>query len=169
MVLSASSVATAAFYSFGASAGVAFYFNTHKVDAAVGAALGSLGWVLYSFVKESTGSEGQGYMAGAFAVAILAELLAFFIKHPATVFLVPGIIPLVPGGGIFTMMRAAVQGQLDESVKAGYSTLIAAGAIAFGVAAASSIARLFSAVVRNRQDKKLRKMTSSFSFPDSTE
>ena len=37
-------------------------------------------------------------------VSALAELLARLLKAPATIFLVIGIIPLVPGGGLYYTM-----------------------------------------------------------------
>ena len=84
------------------------------------------------------------YFAGAFSVAIASEFLAYLIKNPATVYLLPGLLPLVPGGGMFQTMRAAVSGNMDTALSLGYATLGAAGAIALGIAIASSIARLFS-------------------------
>jgi len=132
----------AALWSFGASACCAFYFNTDKIDSLIGGLLGSIGWVLYIVVLDQTGSTGESFLAGAFAVAFLSEVFAFFIRDPATVFLLPGLLPLVPGGGIFFMMRAAVEGELDVALHIGYETIIAAGAIALGIALASSAARI---------------------------
>ena len=45
---------------------------------------------------------------------------------------------------MFQTMRAAVSGNMDTALSLGYATLGAAGAIALGIAIASSIARLFS-------------------------
>ena len=165
--LSITDLIKAGLWACGASAGCAVYFNTRKEDIPFGAVLGALGWILYVIVKALTQSDGKGYIAGAFSVAVLAELYAVLLKRPATVFLVPGIIPLVPGAGIFNMMRMAVQGRLDESVAAGYNTLIAAGAIALGVAMASSLARLAQNIVKGRRDKKLRSIAGSVPYQDS--
>lgn len=144
------SIFFAALWSFGASAFCAFYFNTNKTDILWGGILGSLGWVLYSVIAINV-SQGTAYFLGAFVVAMLSEILAVIIKNPATVYLLPGLLPLVPGGGIFFMMRAAVQGDLSASIHNGYTTLVAAGAIALGIAMASSIARIASLIVKKRK------------------
>lgn len=138
-------------WGLGASGCCAVYFNAEKKDIVFGAILGALGWMIYRVCQSSAVSEALGYFTGAFAVAACAELLAVILRQPATVFLVPGIIPLVPGGGIFLMMRAAVQGKFSAALSAGYSTLIAAGAIALGIAIASSVARIISLTYCHRR------------------
>lgn len=152
--LTVSGVLLAAVWSFGASACSAFYFNTEKSAILWGGIIGSVGWVLYTVVLAKTGSAAQGYLAGSFAVALCSELFAFFTHNPATVYLLPGLLPLVPGGGIFYMMRFAVQGNLSESLHSGYTTLISAGAIALGIALASSAARIAALLKRQLTKKK---------------
>lgn len=140
----------AGFWSFGASACCAVYFNAEKKDVVFGAVLGSIGWVVFAAFKAGGGAEAFGYFAGAFAAAGSAEFLAVVMRRPATVYLVPGIIPLVPGGGIFYMMRAVVRGEFPEALSAGYGALAAAVAIALGIAIASSTARIITLAVKGR-------------------
>ena len=134
----------AALYAAGAAGFCAFYFNTNKYDVLWGAVLGALGWVSYLIVLKTGGSSMYAYFLGAFVVALLSEILATIIKNPATVYVLPGLLPLVPGGGMFQTMRAAVNGNMESALSLGFSTLGAAGAIALGIAIASSIARLIS-------------------------
>ncbi len=51
----------------------------------------------------------------AAVVTLYAEVLARVIKAPATVFLIPSIIPLVPGGRLYYTMRAIVDGDADSA------------------------------------------------------
>lgn len=150
--MSIQGIVLASLWSFGASACCSFYLNTNKTDIVWGGLLGALGWVLYVIVGVN-GSQGEAYFVGAFAVALVSEILAVIIKNPATVFLLPGLLPLVPGGGIFYMMRAAVQGDLEASLHTGYTTLVAAGAIALGIALASSLARIASLLIKKWSKK----------------
>lgn|SRR5574344_706566 len=153
--ITVSGILLAALWSFGASSCCAFYLNTGKTDIVWGGIIGSAGWVLYEIVLARTGSAAESYLAGSFAVAIFSEFVAVITHNPATVFLLPGLLPLVPGGGIFYMMRYAVQGNLAESLHEGYETLIAAGAIALGIALASSAARIGSLFKKNmNKDQK---------------
>jgi uncharacterized membrane protein YjjB (DUF3815 family) len=55
---------------------------------------------------------------------------------------VPGIIPLVPGGGMYETMLYSVWGNRAAASAAGFSTLSAAFAIAVALALVSSFFRL---------------------------
>lgn len=134
----------AALYAAGAAGFCAFYFNTNKYDVIWGGVLGALGWIVYLLVLKSGASSMYAYFLGAFSVALVSEILAIIIKNPATVYLLPGLLPLVPGGGMFQTMRSAVSGNMEGALSLGFATLGAAGAIALGIAIASSIARLIS-------------------------
>jgi uncharacterized membrane protein YjjB (DUF3815 family) len=148
--MSLEGVLLAAAWSFGASFCCAFYFNTNKYDILFGALLGAGGWVLYTLITAAGGSGSLGYLAGAFFVSLFSELFAIVIKNPATVYLLPGLLPLVPGGGMFQTMREAVQGHAEAALETGFVTGTAAGAIALGIALASSIARIWSLFMKNR-------------------
>jgi len=125
-------------FSAGAAGCCSIYLDTNKYDIIFGALLGGLGWITYLIISKM-GNGALAYLCGAFVVAILSEIIAVVTKNPATVYLLPGLLPLVPGGGMFQTMRAAVNGQMDFALSIGYNTLIAAGAIALGIATASSL------------------------------
>ena len=142
-------------WAFEASACCAFYFNAEKRDALIASVLAGVGWFLFCVFKLYSGHESFGCFCASFAVASGAEVFAVILKRPATVCLVPGIIPLVPGGGVFLMMRSAVQGDFSTSLSYGYGALGAAVAIALGIAIASSIAgTVRSAIAKRRSIKR---------------
>ncbi|MCR4940374.1 MAG: threonine/serine exporter family protein [Treponemataceae bacterium] len=129
----------AALWGGGASGFSSVYLHSKPLDILLGALCGAVGW----FVFTLTGGEGaSSYLAGAFTVAVLSELLGALLKTPATVYLLPGLLPLVPGGGMFLTMRSAVNGFMEEAASYAYTTLFAAGSIALGIALASSGRRL---------------------------
>ncbi len=159
-------VLLAGLWSFCASACYAFIFNAEKKDVIWGAVFGAAGWMLYTVVADKTGSQGWGYTVGAFAVASGSELCAAILNRPATVFLVPGVIPLVPGGGIYTMMHEAVQAHFDAAGEAGYATAIAAGTIALGIAVASSISHFVIKLMHRHQQRILERAEESVTDVD---
>lgn len=132
----------AAVWSAGASACFSVCLNSFRRDIFICSILGAIGWVLYLIVFYTTESLFRGYFIGAFSVAVFAEILASLQKKPATIFILPGLLPLVPGGGMFNTMEAALTGNLSKAGTLGYQTLGAAGAIALGIALASSAARI---------------------------
>ena len=68
--------------------------------------------------------------------------MARVMKAPATIFLIVGIIPLVPGGGLYYTMEALLSGDTALFAQTGLETAACAGAIAVGVSMVSSLARL---------------------------
>ena len=102
----------------------------HLVWASLG---GVFTWGVYLAV---TAMLHEGFLpclaAAAFAV-VYAEVLAHLRKTPATVFVVPAIIPLVPGSSLYYAMASAVRGNLGDARAYGQLTLQAALAIAAGV------------------------------------
>ena len=72
---------------------------------------GMLSWGLYLLLKDRV--ESVFYLlvlVGTFA-ASYSEIAAKLAKTPATVFLLPALIPLVPGGSAYYAMLALVQSQ----------------------------------------------------------
>ena len=71
-------------------------------------------------------------LAAAFAI-VFAEVLARRLKTPATLFVVPAILPLVPGGSLYYTMENVVHGRMEAARSFGTQTLIAALALAAGI------------------------------------
>lgn len=138
----------------GASATLSYCSNISKKDIFWGAIVGGLGWFVYSLLipQGASGKAGtESYFWGSIAVSLLSELLAFLKKNPATIYLIPGLLPLVPGSGMFQTMRAAVTGDLDKTLHLAFTTLTAAGATALAVAIIASVARLLEKFIENRK------------------
>ena len=72
-------------------------------------------------------------------VTLYAEVLARVVKAPATVFLIPSIIPLVPGGRLYYTMRAIVDGDADNAKSYAMETIVIALGIAVGIVVISLV------------------------------
>ena len=141
------------FWAAAASAFCAVVFNAGKYDIVPGAIAGGIGWFIYKFLFYYLGvAEPVGYMCGAAALTLFSEIWAYVSKNPATVYLLPGLFPLVPGYGIFVAMHAAVTHNTELAAKAGYNAAIAAGSIALGIAVAASAARLCTTVKKHKRN-----------------
>jgi uncharacterized membrane protein YjjB (DUF3815 family) len=135
-------------YALIATAGFAFMFNIRTLKDILFASLGgALSWGMYIGMYALTDSKIFGFFIASVAVGIYAEILAIILKRPATVFIVSAVIPLVPGGGIYYTMTESIRGNIDGTLSFGFETISIAGAIAAGIAIASSLVRLLS---RNR-------------------
>ena len=99
-----------------------------------------------------TGSDIVQYFAGAVAVALYAEAMARLLKAPATGFLVVGILPFVPGGGIYYTMEYCLSGNTQLFLSTGIHTFGVAGAVAVGLLLASSLVRLALPLFQRRNN-----------------
>jgi len=147
-------VIEAGIWSFIACAACSVYLNVNGRDIVWGGILAIINWVGYILIKHYTGSGALAYFFASFIVAVGAEILAVAKRNPATVYLLPGILPLVPGAGIFSMMRSAILENMDVALQKLYEVGGAAGSIALGIAIASSFFKVFHHMINARKRVK---------------
>lgn len=107
-----------------------------------GGLVGMVSWLIMYSTVQAGGNIILADFFGSVAVGALAELLARLLKKPATVFIIPGFIPLVPGGEAYTTILHMVEGRYLDGVSMGMRTVMTGGAIAFGLFVSSTLCRL---------------------------
>ena len=133
------------FYAAMACAGFCVMYNLRDFKIGIAACVGGgLAWVVY-LLCAPTGSVMLQNFAAAVTVAIFSEIMARVFKTPSTVFLIVGILPMVPGGGIYYTMEYCIQGNMPMFLERLVITLGVAGAIAVGVSLVSSVVRIITA------------------------
>lgn len=100
---------------------------------------GVLSTFLYCVFVEAGLSLLMQNLIPAAVVTFYAEVLARVVKAPATVFLIPSIIPLVPGGRLYYTMRAIVDGEGSDAKIFAMETIIIAVGIAAGIVVVSLV------------------------------
>lgn len=85
--------------------GFAFVFRIHRrFDyALIGSLGGTLGWIVYLLVIPYL-SNIMSSLCAMIVVALFSEIMARICKVPATIFIVVGCFPIVPGKGIYQTM-----------------------------------------------------------------
>lgn len=121
----------------------AHLFHVPKSQILRSGAVGGLGWAIFLLTKDSWGEVG-GMFVAATTVAVLSELLARRWKQPVVIFLIPGVIPLVPGGKAYLTMLSFLQNDYLEGLELLVSTVFLAGAVAAGIILSSSVFRVYS-------------------------
>lgn len=104
--------------------------------------VGMIAWLIMYNTMRFGGTEILADFLASIAVGVMAEILARVLKKPATIFIIPGFIPLVPGGDAYITMLHMVEGHYVEGVTIGMQTILIGGAIAFGIFVSSTIFRL---------------------------
>ena len=114
---------------------------------------GLIGYFVYSVVFHITGHSNFAILIGATVVGLYSETAARVLKSPATVFSIPGILPLVPGIAAYEMIRFLVGSEPVSAVGKLTETLGGAGAIAFGIMIVTAV---FRSVTGTRSKKPER-------------
>lgn len=96
--------------------------------------VGAAGWFLYQVLLQNVGmTPTETTFFSTVLVIFLSRFLAVREKCPATVFLIAGIFPLVPGAGIYWTAYYLVTDQLREALSSGFAAIKAAIAIVLGI------------------------------------
>lgn len=126
---------------FTACTGFCVIFNIRGTNLWFAAVGGAISWLTYLLCAGS-GSEVFQCFAGGIVISLYAEIVARIRRTPSTCILIIGLLPLVPGAGVYYTMKYCVQGEYALFAEKGMSTLTAAGAIALGVMLVISIFRM---------------------------
>jgi uncharacterized membrane protein YjjB (DUF3815 family) len=117
-------IATAAF-------SVLFYLPRKYILLA--GATGGIGWLIYLLMMNYLNQKSYATLCATLVVALLSHILARVNKTPVTMFLIPGIIPLVPGAGMYYIVHSIFYNNIDDAVHYFFETFLLAGAIALGI------------------------------------
>lgn len=114
---------------------------------------GAISWVVYYFFANNLGGPIAATFIASFCVGIFGEALAIKYRKPATVFITPGIVSLVPGAGTYYTMLYLVDKDFVNAANFGAQTFFVAAAIAIGIVTASVFSRsIKNFKKRNRQN-----------------
>ena len=132
-------LATAALGTLGFS--ILFYVHPRRLLVA------TLGGILtcgvYLLCGHLIGGELLPNLLGALVGAGFSEIMGRLTKAPVPVYMVPCVIPLVPGGALYETMFNFVAGNYDVAATAGMRTLEIALGIAGGIVIASVLGIIF--------------------------
>ncbi len=126
---------------FLATLGFGVMFNIRGTKLIASAFGGALGYVIYSFCVHVNLGEPLAMFIASGAFTLYGEILARRLKAPVTLFIVCALIILVPGGGMYRTMLAIIQGNLNNAVQIGLSSLASAGSLALGTIFVSSLTK----------------------------
>ncbi len=109
---------------------------------------GALAWLVFSGLTPVVPEDIPRYLLATIAASCYAEAMARLHRVPVTVYLAVGIIPLVPGNGIYTTMKYCISGESQLFLDTGLHTFAIAGSLALGIVLVTSLVRLMGALRR---------------------
>lgn len=107
---------------------------------------GLLSWAVFLILEPLYDSESIRYLISAATVTVYGEALARIEKTPTTTFLVPSIIPLIPGSALYYTMNYALNKQWADFLHQAFYTLQLAFSLAVGIIAVTTAVRLLTAL-----------------------
>lgn len=128
-----------------ATLGFAILYNVPRKTLLANALIGGLGYAIYYIIINEMGLQlfvGSG--VSALVIAVSSQLCARKFSMPVTIFSIPAIIPIVPGGSAYNAMRSFVMGEYILATGHIIDTFIIAGAIALGLTINTAIVQVLS-------------------------
>lgn len=132
-----------------ASTSFSVLFGSPKNTVFFSGLTGAFGWSLYLIGINQFNNIIAGTFFGAIGVGLLGEFLAKYMKKPATLYITTGIIPLVPGAGIYYTMFGIISNDFNIALEKGTETFFVSTAIAVGIIVSSVIFKAINKVQNN--------------------
>lgn len=130
-----------AIYSLLSTFGFSILFNGPKNCLVKASLCGMAGWTVNVVAMKISNSPTLSTFLGALTVGLMGEIFAKAFKRPATMFIIPGVIPLVPGSGMYYTMLTLITGDFSETAQRGSETVFTAFSIAIAIIIASSVSK----------------------------
>lgn len=130
----------------------ALLFGVPRKYYAYCGAIGAAGWLAYSLLIQFAGASATA--ASFFAtmlIVLLCRFTAVIERCPATVFVITGIFPLVPGARIYWAAYYLVTNQVREAATSGLSAFKVMIAIVLGIVFVFELPHRFFHIVEPRR------------------
>lgn len=136
------------------SCSYALMFNTHRKHIVYIAVCGLGTYAVYYVTAELLNSLFWAAFISAAFTALFSEITARVHKAPTIIFLLPGIVPTVPGGSLYYTMRNMVLGDLGGALNRFFTTINIGLGIAGGIVSVSIIFGTVMDMISKRKKAK---------------
>jgi uncharacterized membrane protein YjjB (DUF3815 family) len=134
--------------------GFSIYFRVSEKNVIASTFGGALSWAVYLVVFHFSQNLFLANLVATLMIFGYSEIVARIMKAPANIFLIPAIIPLLPGNALYYTMRGLVDGDKEMFYNYGISTAIIAFGIATGIVAGSILFKQALTSLTNHKNKK---------------
>ncbi len=135
-----------------ATVGLSINFNVKSNELIYCGLTGLTCYFFYMIVKIYIHHEFYGVIFGTFLGVILARRFSYVRKIPTTIYVIPAIVPLAPGGTLYLTMYNLINGNSVEAIINAFTTIKIAGGILIGLSIAFSLPnKLFNQKISERK------------------
>ncbi len=115
------------------SAAIAVSFRAPRRAIAWVGLSGMLGWAGYDLSLRAGAPAVMAVFLGALLLGTVGEMLARWLREPTTLFIIPGLFPLVPGLIAYNGMLLLAREEMSGAALALTRALFIAGSLAAGL------------------------------------
>lgn len=127
-----------------ATCGFAIFFSVQPKLLLWTAPIGALGWLVYVLGVFNYENPMIYSFTAAAVISLCSEILARRLKQPAILFVIPGILPLVPGVGLYQTVYSIMFKKYGLAATIGTKSVIVSIGIALGILVVASLSRVFN-------------------------
>ena len=142
-------------FAISATLGFGITFNIRGKNLIFSSIVGGISWGVYLFCMEFNTTIIFAYFASSIALTVCSEISARVLKTPVTSILISGLIPLVPGSGIYYTMYYILEKNIEKAISKGVETLFIAVALSFGIVVVTSFVRILKIGQKSRHSRKV--------------
>lgn len=107
---------------------------------------GVISWAVFLALEPIMPGEAGRYFVSAAVITVYGEVLARVVKTPTTSFLVPSIVPLIPGSALYYTMNYALNKEWSQFAQQAFYTIQLALSLAVGIIAVTTVTRILWAI-----------------------
>ncbi|WPC17318.1 threonine/serine exporter family protein [Pediococcus inopinatus] len=131
------------FFAFIATVGFGIIINIpHRALVAAGL-IGTVAWLIYWAIVNMKLGLALSNLTAAVVIGILSDVAARKMKMPMLIFNIPSLVPLVPGGQAYQMVRNIALGNVAQGVHFLTQVIEITGSIAIGFLLAELLNKLW--------------------------
>lgn len=143
------------FFAVLATCGFGFILQVPSKSLVKSGLIGGMGWAIFIYMSKSLDySTVYANFSATIVIAILSEIAARLTKQPVNIYIIPGVLPLVPGLGMYQGMSKIISGHYEYGMNILMHAGSDAGAIAIGMMLIASFFRMLK--ITNEQSKVFR-------------
>lgn len=128
---------------FGTTLGFAVLFNAPRRALVACGATGVIGYLARLLALDIGISLPGASFIGAALIGVVSEVFAAIFRLPATVFIITGFVPLLPGVAAVRSMYQVLSGDYTHGGQNAVNVFLNTGALAAGIGGLGAAARAF--------------------------
>ena len=123
--------------------------NEPKKCLFINGVLGMAGWAVYLYIDRISTMLTATFVSGL-VLAVASHILARILKTPVTTMLIPAILTIVPGAGMYQTVYNLFLSDMDGALSSLVYTIGAAGAIAIAIFLVDAFVVAIKKIVKKR-------------------